>query len=101
MQESMQYTERQVQDIMYLRRLFYHKLGQLARERQALLHNMMHNRMDMGHVSDKLTETDRWSIELRENGAEEYRAYLQFLSVYMRGVGFCHVCWREAGTVSV
>ena len=86
MQESIQCTESQVQDVLYLRQLFYHKLGQLARERQSLLRNMMRHKMEMSHVSDKLSETTRWSDELRENGAEEYRAYLQFTSVYLRGV---------------
>ena len=82
----MQHTDRQMQDIMHIRKLFYHKLGQLARERKALLMFMSHSKVDMSHVSDKFAAMTKWSDQLRENGLEEYRVYLQNGSIFYRGV---------------
>ena len=85
----MQYTDAQMQDLMYLRNLFYYKMGQLARQRQVLLHNMtMGPRVTMSHASDKLSKVISWSDQLRENGAEEYRCYMQFVTAAYRGVVF-------------
>lgn len=39
-QEAVEYTSSQVRDFLHLRRLFYARLGQLSRERQALLKQM-------------------------------------------------------------
>jgi len=52
----MQHTDIQTQDWLHLRQLSYFKIGQLARERKALLRNMTQCQMDMGHVSDKLAQ---------------------------------------------
>ena len=82
----MQHTDSQVQDILHLRQLFYHKLGQLARERKALLSSMSHCQVEMSHVSDKFAAMTTWSDQLRENGLEEYRAYLQNACIFYRGV---------------
>ncbi len=74
----MQHTDSQTQDWLHLRQLFYFKIGQLARERKALLINMTQCQMDMGHANDKLTQMTKWSDHLRENGAEEYRSFCMF-----------------------
>ncbi|DBB00508.1 hypothetical protein WJX82_001772 [Trebouxia sp. C0006] len=75
---AMQHTDSQTQDWLHLRQLFYFKIGQLARERKALLINMTQCQMDMGHANDKLTQMTKWSDHLRENGAEEYRSFCMF-----------------------
>lgn len=87
LQASMQHTDCQMQDILYLRQLFYHKLGQLARQRRALLTSMSQCKIDMSHVSEKFSAMSKWSYQLRENGFEEYRAYLQYAYIFYRGVG--------------
>ena len=86
LQASMQHTDRQMEDIMHLRKLFYHKLGQLARERKELLTSMSQCRVDMNHVSDKFASMTKWSDQLRENALEEYRVYLQNGCIFYRGV---------------
>ena len=92
----MQHTHHQVQDLLYLRQLHYGKLGQLARERAALLSNMTCYKIDENHVSDKVAQLAKWSEQLRENGAEEYRTYKQFTSAFYRGVRplSCYYSWH-------
>ena len=82
----MQHTDSQMLDLMLLRKLFYHKIGQLARERRTLLSYMTQCKVDMSHVSDKFSAMTQWSDQLRENGLEEYRTYLPYASIFYRGV---------------
>ena len=82
----MQYSEAQIQDLLHLRQLFVHRVGQLARERKTLLENMAHCKMAFNHVCDKVSEMTKWSELLRENGAEEHRSYMQILTASGRGV---------------
>ena len=88
LQDAMQYTDQQVQDLLDLRRLYGFRRGQLARERKTLLNNLTSCRMDgTSHVCDKLNETAKWSDLLKENGAEEHRSYMQIHTASCRGVG--------------
>lgn len=86
LQAAMQLTDSQWLDVLFLKQLFYYKLGQLARKRKALLSNMTHCKMEGSHVSDTLAETTRWSQQLRENGAEEHCAYHRYVIILYRGV---------------
>lgn len=76
---------------MRLRRLFYCKVGQLCRERKALLSHMA-NEQDVGanigldDVSVRLSEVSDFAEQLRANGADEYKTYMQFSSAFSRGV---------------
>ena len=88
----MQYTEAQMQDMMYIRHLFYYKVGQLARERNALLDKMHQAKVSLCHAADKLTHVTNWSDQLRENGAEEYRVHMQFVTAVFRGVMLSASC---------
>lgn len=92
----MELTDSQVGDLLYLRQLRYCKQGQMARERKALLSKMASNNVEyMGHVSDKLSELTRWSEQLRENGAEEYRVDVEFCSTYYSAVSSHNrLCWN-------
>ncbi|DBA95502.1 TPA: hypothetical protein ACH3X3_013360 [Trebouxia sp. C0006] len=83
---TMQHSDPQIQDLLYLRQLFYGKLGQLARERTALLSHMTCYKIDESHVSDKVTQLTQWSEQLRENAAEEHQSYKQFSSAFYRGI---------------
>lgn len=76
----------QTDDILWIRRLFYRKLGQLARHRNALLSQLMQSQVDTCHASEKLTGLTDWGQRLHQNGMDEYCTWLQFALCLMRGV---------------
>ena len=85
------YTSDQIRDLLHLRQLFYSKVGQLCRERKALLRRMA-DEQDVGanigldDVSVRLSEVSDLAEQLRANGADEYKTYMQFSSAFSRGV---------------
>lgn len=79
-------TVNQTDDILWIRRLFYRKLGQLARHRKALLSQMNQSQVDTCHASEKLTGLTDWGQRLHQNGLDEYCTWLQFALCLMRGV---------------
>lgn len=85
----LQYTDSQISDLMCLRRYLYGKLGQLARERRAVLTKMTWNQVDSCHPSDKLSKLSTWAEQLQKNGAEEYRTYMQWAIAVFRGITTC------------
>lgn len=87
----MTYTQDQTKDLMHLRQLFYSKVGQLCRERKALLCQMADDQdvganIGLDDVSVRLSEVSDLAEQLRANGADEYRTYMQFSSAFSRGV---------------
>lgn len=82
----MQYTDQQLQDLVELRALFGHKLGQLAGERDLLLGSLACKTGKASRVCDRLNSVAKWADLLRENGAEEHRCYLQIITASCRGV---------------
>lgn len=86
--EVLGFTDSQQQDMLYLRRLFYGKLGQLARERASILQQVdaaepcgqpsqpMPFNLGFRHTADKLTETQELADQLCANRAEESRTYM-------------------------
>lgn len=88
----MQLTEAQHRDVLHLRRLFYAKLGALARERTALLDRSPAGAIASAvHASNRLTEVVDIAQELQSNSAQEFRTHLQFSSAYSRGVSSLNV----------
>ncbi len=93
MQAVVAYIPAQVKDLLHLRKLFYSKVGQLCRDRKALLRHMA-DEQDVGanigldDVSVRLSEVSDLAEQLRANGADEYRTYMQFSSAFSRGVCF-------------
>ena len=79
-------TVNQTDDILWIRRLFYRKLGQLSRHRKALLRQMTQSQVDTCHASEKLTGLTDWGQRLHQNGLDEYCTWLQFALCLMRGV---------------
>ena len=80
----MKFTEAQEQDLLHLRRLFYGKLGQLSRERAALLKQMpapaQHSEAVSFHrgfrnVAEQLALTKEVSDQLCANHAAESSVY--------------------------
>ena len=72
---------------MYLRRLFYARLGSLSRERKELLRQA---NLEAVHTtypdSNKATSSVMLAQQLQDNIATEYRVYMQLVSAYRRGV---------------
>lgn len=92
LQGTIELTEAQVQDLLYLRRLFCGKIGQLGRSRKDLISKLPSENIGICHASDKLEEVTNLAEQLRTNGSEEYRTYMQFASSFYRGVSFLHIC---------
>lgn len=100
MQEALKYTDSQQQDMLHLRRLFYSKLGQLARQRAALLQKvpgagseLVHYKpvtFNHGyqHVADKLMETTEVAEQLCANRTEESQVYMYCGFCLFRCVSF-------------
>lgn len=85
-QVTVDLTEAQIQDLLYLRRLFCGKIGQLSRSRKELMSKLPSDSIGICHASDKLEEVTNLAEQLRANGSEEYRTYMQFASSFYRGV---------------
>ena len=92
-QVTVDLTEAQIQDLLYLRRLFCGKIGQLSRSRKELMSKLPSDSIGICHASDKLEEVTNLAEQLRANGSEEYRTYMQFASSFYRGVSLlCSIC---------
>ena len=91
LQATLDYTEAQVADILYSRKLYYRKLGQLTRDHRAVLKQMSLDYTPTRHVSDKFSNMKNWSEQLRSIAREEYCVYLQLCGCYYRGVGLQHI----------
>ena len=91
LQAAMQFTEAQQQDLMLLRRLFYGKLGVLARERKECLRRVPLGAAMTDHeVNGRLAEVLSTAQELRDITAAEFQTKLQFTSAYRRGVSHAY-----------
>ena len=92
-QVTVDLTEAQIQDLLYLRRLFCGKIGQLSRSRKELMGKLPSDSIGICHASDKLEEVTNLAEQLRANGSEEYRTYMQFASSFYRGVSLLCSIW--------
>lgn len=88
----MELSEAQIQDLLHLRRLFCGKIGQLARSRKALMSQLPSESIGASHASDKLDQVTTLAEQLRANGSEEYRTYMQYASTFYRGVSHQSSC---------
>ena len=84
LQLALDYTEAQELDLLHLRRLFYGKLGQLGRERAALMGKMPSSvqssqpvsfHLGFQHVAKQLAVTKEVADQLCANHAEESFVY--------------------------
>ena len=95
-QATLDLTDSQRDDLLYLRQLLHCKQGQLARERRALLEKMACSHVEhMDNATKKLSELNQWAEQLRSNGAAEYRVNMEFNSAYWAGVRAdpAHICF--------
>ena len=93
MQASLQFTPDQKQDLLHLRRLFLAKVGQLARQRQAILERIANSEGNLPGSSGRDTQLED-AAQLRQNGIEECQIHLQFVGAMVDGVTFscCNSC---------
>ena len=88
------FTESQVRDLLYLRRLYYGKLGQLYRQRAELRGQVPLARMG---EAETICATDNYTVlsdlaeKLRVNAAEEYSVFVQSFCAIFRGVSLLPV----------
>ena len=89
-QKAMHHTEEQVVDLMHVRRLFCAQMGQLARDREALLNKMLNvNRVDvnvLNYANDRLAQLTDLTKQLQKKAAVEFQMYLQQAAAFYRGV---------------
>ena len=91
-QAALELTEAQQVDMMYLRMLFYARLGALSRQRKGLLRQASHlvevptKDMDAVQAASRLAATNALAQQLHDNSAAEFRTYMQLTSAYRRGV---------------
>lgn len=86
---ALELTESQQQDMMYLRRLLFSKLGQVYRDRKVVLSSMPNDSDGICCYSDKLGDMTDTAEQLRNSGAEELNTYMQFTSAFYRGIQTC------------
>ena len=95
LQATLQLTDTQQQDMLHLRRCLYRKVGQLSRERDAIMSSMpaasqptqsQPFQLDFKHTTDKLAETKEWADALCTNRANESRAFVYAKICLSRGV---------------
>ena len=89
LQTVLNLQDSQVQDLLYLRQLLHGKLGQLARQRQALLDQLITCHQAASTPLDKAADLNESAEALRKNAAEEYRTVMQFASAFYCGVSSC------------
>lgn len=86
----MNHSEEQVQDLLLVRRLFCAQMGQLARDRKALLNKLLSvNRVDVNvlmYANDRLAQLTHLTTQLRHHAAAEFQMYLQLAAAFYRGV---------------
>ena len=91
LQPRLSYTESQVRDLLYLRRLYYGKLGQLYRQRKELRSQVP---LACTAEAENICATDNYTVlsdlaeKLRVNAAEEYSVFVQSFCAIFRGVSF-------------
>ena len=82
---------------MHLRRLFYARLGFLSCERKELLrHTPVGAIQTTFEPTTRLAAVGKLAQQLHNNGATEFRTYMQQVSAFWRGVRLCwlieHAC---------
>ncbi len=85
-QSAIDLTEAQQLDLMHLRRLLYGRLGQLLRERKALLSRVHSDTLDPYWTRETVPGAAQVAEQLKANGIAEYKTYMQFASTFFRGV---------------
>ncbi|KAL0018369.1 hypothetical protein WJX77_003606 [Trebouxia sp. C0004] len=84
---ALKLTEAQQVDVMYLRQLFYARLGSLSRERKELVCQAPLGAIQATpQASTRLAAIGTLAQQLQDNSATEIKIYKQQLSAYRRGI---------------
>lgn len=83
---------------MHLRRIFYGRVGALARERRQLLLKLpVSGAIESApEASSRLADVRTVAQQLQDNSCTEFRMYLQLTSAYRRGVSYARDCTVQA-----
>lgn len=90
LQDVISYTQEQVKDLMFMRELFYSKVGQLCRERKVLLSDMANENAGgengLTEHCVRLSEIRNLAEQLCANGADQYKISMQLSCAFFQGV---------------
>lgn len=92
MQRTLELSDRQVHDLLQLRRLYLAKRTQLANQRQQLLQQMTTSTNKVQHPGNVMTRMSRLATDLKQNAAEDYCVYNRAVCALLRGVRFLLCC---------
>lgn len=104
LQAALHWTKQQEEDILHLRRLFYCKLGQLARQRATLVAHLSkvsepsHSKpikvhsLDINETADTAEATKSLADQLCANRAEEAWTFMRYGLSFLLRVGCCRAC---------
>lgn len=92
LQAALNLTEVQQVDVMYLRQLFYARLGSLSRERKEVVRQAPSGAIQAtSQANTRLAAVETLAQQLQNNIATEIKVYKQQLSAYRRGVSLCRI----------
>lgn len=93
-QAVLQHTASQKADLLFLRRLFFGKIGQLARQRRDILQCMSNLESEPRGTGKRHDTLNELTMQLQENGREDYRTHVQLTGAMHEGVS--HLCRRAS-----
>ena len=97
LQAALKYTDSQQQDMLHLKRLLCGKIGQLSRDRAAIMSHMSRLSesshppqvfIDFKYTDEAIAETKEVAEKLSTNRAEERRVYLYYGACFKLRVCF-------------
>ena len=86
MQKAFALSDQQVDDGLYLRRLFLTRRGQLTMQRDALISELRHSQAKQLHPEESLSSVTELASKLRKNAAEDYLTSMKMGFAARRGV---------------
>ena len=86
MQEAMDLSQEQIEDVLHLRRLYLSRRALLAAERDSLLCKVHAAKPKQQYAADNLQQAMDVSARLRAIAVEDYTAYLKVACSVRRGV---------------
>ncbi len=84
-QQTLELSQEQVEDLLQLRRLYLAKRAQLMKSREQQM-EQMRNAGNGLHPGDVMTRMSRLATKLKVNAAEDYRVYNRTVCALVRGV---------------
>lgn len=86
MQSLLDLSEAQVDDALYIRRLYLTKRGLLAVERNALMAEMDTVNKAIPHATESLASVSNVASLLQNNAIQDYQVYIKVCAAMRRGV---------------